>query len=197
MVGMAPEPAVYQERYRWSRRTTSVVAAGVLAILVAVEGDMPLLPILILLIAGVLALLWGAAARRVAVRVDARGVTLGGSPLRYRGTTTTVAWADITNVLLWQQILPPSTLVSYLGLERRPAATLDTSSNKGRPELADARGLTPDIPEDVIAASRPISGWRLDRRGLARAVARFAPEVWVLDCDTGHRVTAGADIPEF
>ncbi len=108
MVVMAREAAVYEERYRWSRRTASVVAAGVLAVLVAVGVEIPLLPTLILLAAGVLALLWGAVSRRVAVRVDARGVTLGGSPLRYRSTTLLVPWADITNVLLWQHLLPPA-----------------------------------------------------------------------------------------
>jgi hypothetical protein len=172
----------------------SVVAAGVLAILVAIRVDMPLPAALTLLIAGVLALLWGAASRRVAVRVDARGVTLGGSRLHYRGTTTMVPWAEITSILLWQQILPPSNLVTYLGLERRPAPTTSTSSNTGRCELADGRVVTPDVPEEVVAASRPISGWQLDRRGLARAVAGFAPEVWVLDCDTGQRVTADMDV---
>lgn len=36
MVVMAPKAAVYQERYLWSRRTASVVAAGVLAVLVGI-----------------------------------------------------------------------------------------------------------------------------------------------------------------
>jgi hypothetical protein len=188
MVAMAAQAAVYQEHYQWSRRTMSVVAAGVLAVLVAVGVAMPLLPTLLLLAAGVGALLWGAAARRVAVRVDARGVTLGGSPLRYRGTTMTVSWPDITNVLLWQQLLPPGTLVPHLGLERRQAATVSQGAvSRGQ---STAAGLGPEIPADVLAASRQVIGWRLDRRGLARAVARFAPDVWVLDYDTGQPVTA-------
>ncbi len=192
MVVMAREAAVYEERYRWSRRTASVVVAGVLAVLVAAGVDMPLLPTVILLAAGVLALLWGAVSRRVAVRVDARGVTLGGSPLRYRSTTVLVPWADITNVLLWQHLLPAGTLVSRLGLERRPAAAAAAPASHRRGQAA-AGGLAPDIPADVIAASRPVSGWRLDGRGRPRAVARFAPDVWVLDCDTGQRVTGDGD----
>lgn len=187
MVVMAREAAVYEERYRWSRRTVSVVAAGVVAVLVAVGVAMPLLPALMLLVAGVLALLWGAVSRRVAVRVDARGVTLGGSPLRYRATTLQVPWADITNVLLWQHLLPAGTLVLHLGLQRQQAAAKAGPAARRGP--AAAGGLAPDIPAGVIAASRPVSGWRLDRRGLARAVAAFAPDVWVLDCDTGQRVT--------
>jgi hypothetical protein len=59
MVVMAREAAVYEEHYRWSRRTASVVTAGVLAVLVAVGVAMPLLLTLILLAAGVPALLWG------------------------------------------------------------------------------------------------------------------------------------------
>jgi hypothetical protein len=194
MVVMAREVAVYEERYRWSRRTASVVAAGVLAVLVAVGVAMPLLPALILLAAGVPALLWGAASRRVAVRVDARGVTLGGSPLRYRSTTLLVPWADITNVLLWQHLLPAGTLVPRLGLECRPAAAATQSAARRHGPTATG-GLTPDLPADVIAASRPVSGWRLDRRGLASAVARFAPDVRVLDCDTGQRVTGDGELP--
>jgi hypothetical protein len=38
-------------------------------------------------------------------------------------------------------------------------------------------------------------GWRLDRRELASAVAGFAPDVWVLDCDTGRRVTGDGHPP--
>lgn len=197
MVGMAQEARVYEERYRWSRRTMSVVAAGVLAVLVAVGVAMPLLPTLLLLAIGGLALLWGAASRRVAVRVDAHGITLGGPPLRYRGTTMFVPWADITNVLLWEQLLPPGALVAYLGLQRRSSATAGqspasrepTTSHKPAASHEPAAGLGPDIPADVLAASRQVSGWPLDRRGLARAVAGFAPEVWVLDYDTGQRVT--------
>lgn len=182
MVGMTPEAGVYQERYQLSRRSMSVVAAGVLAVLAAVGVAMPLLPTLVLLAAGALALLWGAASRRVAVRVDEHGVTLRGSPRRYRGTT--IPWADITNILLWGQLLPAGALVQYLGLERGPAATA------ARPEATDRpAGLGPDIPAAVMAASLPVTGWRLDRRGLARAVAGFAPDVWVLDYDTGQRVT--------
>jgi hypothetical protein len=194
MVVMAREVAVYEERYRWSRRTASVVAAGVLTVLVAVGVAMPLLPALIVLAAGVPALLWGAASRRVAVRVDARGVTLGGSPLRYRSTTLLVPWADITNVLLWQHLLPAGTLVPRLGLECRPAAAATQSAARRHGPTATG-GLTPDLPADVLAASRPVSGWRLDRRGLASAVARFAPDVRVLDCDTGQRVTGDGELP--
>jgi uncharacterized protein YqgC (DUF456 family) len=95
---MAPKAAVYQERYQWSRRTASVVAAGVLAVLTGIGVAMPLLPTLLLLAAGVLALLWGAA-----------------TPARWSST-----WA-----------------------------------------------------------------WNV--------VAAFAPDVWVLDCDTGQRVTGDSD----
>jgi hypothetical protein len=90
------------------------------AVLVAVGVAMPLLPTLLLLAIGGLALLWGAASRRVAVRVDAHGITLGGSPLRYRGTTMLVPWTDITNVLLWEQTGPSSRSI-------RPPGSVTTS----------------------------------------------------------------------
>jgi hypothetical protein len=52
MVAMASQAAIYQERYQWSRRTMSVVAAGVLAVLVSLGVALPLLPTLLLLAAG-------------------------------------------------------------------------------------------------------------------------------------------------
>jgi len=40
------------------------------------------------------------ATRRVALRVDASGVTLGGSPGRYVATTVLILWADIREIVL-------------------------------------------------------------------------------------------------
>src|SRR6266851_10133880 len=43
---------------------------------------------------------------RVAFRVDASGVTLGGMPPRYRAQTRLIPWADIEKIILWKQQLP-------------------------------------------------------------------------------------------
>lgn len=161
---MDPGPEPYQERFGWDRRIWSVASCGALAILVAIGVAMPLLPTIAVFGGGLLAVLWSLLHRRVALRVDAAGVTLGGSPLRYRVRTTVVPWPDIVAVVLWQWILPSGALVPQLGVRRRQDET---------PQLT----------------TRAVSGFRLDRRALARAVAEYAPHVLVLDSDTGREIT--------
>ncbi len=210
---MAAATSVYVERYAWSRRTTSIVVGGAVLISAAIGLQREWLPTIALFAAGGLILVWGAAQYRVALRVDARGVTLGGSPLHYQATTAVVPWADIASVVLWRQVLPTGVLMPYLGLKRRPgAAELPAASpSHTRPVLPQGRrprvpdipgpdsrsrgshrpeGLAPDIALDVLMASRAVDRWRLDRRALARAVAGFAPDVRVLDADTGRQITA-------
>ncbi|NNH69805.1 hypothetical protein HLB23_07985 [Nocardia uniformis] len=41
--------------------------------------------------------------------------------------------------------------------------------------------LIPHVPPTVVAASRPISGWKLDRERLAAAVRHYAPHVAIVD----------------
>lgn len=192
MVEVGSASGVYEERYAWSRRTTSVVIGGVLAVAVSAGVAMPLLPAMVLFGAGLLAVAWGLLSRRVALRVDAAGVTLGGSPLRYRGTTVLVAWTDIMTVVLWQQVRLDGALVQYLGLQRRPgtAPLPEPARRRGRDTAA---GLAPALPAEVIMASRAVTGWRLNRRDLARAVAGFAPETRVLDHDTGQVIPGNRD----
>jgi hypothetical protein len=191
-VGTVTEPDVYEERYAWNRRTKSVVIGGVVAVAASIGVAMPLVPTIVLFGGGLLAVLWGLLRRRIALRVDAAGVTLGGSPLRYRATTAVVPWADIVTVVLWRQVLAAGPLMPHLGLQRRPGAA-PLAVPAGRPGPAAAGGLVPDIPTDVLAASRAVDGWRLNRRGLARAVTGFAPGVWVLDHDTGQVVTGDGE----
>lgn len=185
---MATQPGAYVERYLWNRRTKLVVIGGALSVAVSAGVAMPLLPTVVLFAGGVLVVLWGVLGRRVAFRVDADGVTLGGSPMRYRATTTVFPWADIVALVLWQQVLPTGSLMPYLGLQRRPGA-VPPAGFPGRRGGAVPAGLVPDLPADVLMSGRAVDGWRLDRRRLARAVARFAPDAWVLDHDSGHVVT--------
>lgn len=185
---MPTQPTAYVERYLWNRRTKSLVIGGALSVAVSVGVAMPLVPTIVLFGGGMLVVLWGVLGRRVALRVDADGVTLGGSPMRYRATTTVVPWADIVAVVLWQQVLPAGTLMPYLGLQRRPGAA-PLAGPPGRRGGTVPAGLVPDLPADVLMSGRAVNGWRLDRRGLARAVAVFAPDAWVLDHDSGRVVT--------
>ena len=160
---MDPEP--YQVRYEWDRRIWTVVCAAAAVILVTINLPMPLLPTIVLIGGGLLAVLGCLLYRRVALRVDAAGITLGGAPLRYRIAATVVPWPDIEAVELWQRILPSGALVPQLGVRRRQDET---------PQLT----------------THAISSFQLDRRALARAVAGYAPHVPVLDADTGREITA-------
>jgi hypothetical protein len=160
---MDPEP--YQVRYAWDRRIWTVVCCAAAIILIVIDLPMPLLPTIALLGAGLLAVLGCLLYRRVALRVDAAGVTLGGPPLRYRAAATMVPWPDIEAVELWQRILPSGALVPQLGVRRRQDET---------PQLT----------------TQAVTGFQLDRRALARAVAGYAPHVPLLDADTGREITA-------
>jgi hypothetical protein len=188
VVSELTDPGRYQERYAWTRRTGSVAIAGALAVAVSVGVTLPQLPTIVLLGAGILAVIWVALHRRVAFRADATGITFGAAPLRYRATSAHVPWSDIASVVLWQQVQRSGSLVSHVGIERRPGAPALAALARSSPVAGTQGGLVPDIPGDVLTASRPVSGWRLDRRGLARAVTSFAPDVAVIDFDTGQLI---------
>lgn len=183
---MRARTGVYEERYAWTRRTASVVISGAVAAAVSIGVAMPLVPTIVFFFGGLLVVLWGLLLRRVAFRADAAGLTMGGSPWRYRATTAWVPWSDIVAVVLWHQVLPAGTLMPYVGLQRRPGAAPLAAPNRE----PGAGGLVPDLPADILMSSRAVHGWQLDRRALARAVAAFAPDIWVLDHDTGQVVTA-------
>ena len=159
---MDPEP--YQVRYEWDRRIWTVVCCAAAVALIAINLPMPLLPAIALIGGGLLVVLGCLLYRRVALRVDAAGITLGGPPLRHQTAATVVPWPDIEAVELWQRILPSGALVPQLGVRRRQDET---------PQLT-----TPAV-----------SSFRLDRRALVRAVAQYAPHIAVLDADTGREIT--------
>jgi hypothetical protein len=160
---MDPEP--YQVRYDWDRRIWTVICCAAVAVLIAINLPMPLLSTIVLIGGGLLVVAGCLLYRRVALRVDAAGVTLGGAPMRYRTAPTVVPWPDIEAVELWQRILPSGALVPQLGVRRRQDET---------PQLT----------------THAVTGFQLDRHALARAVAGYAPHVPVLDADTGREITA-------
>ncbi|RJL31392.1 hypothetical protein [Bailinhaonella thermotolerans] len=169
----------YEEHYRFTRPavvTLALVAALFLLVTFAVTLALGIAVLLLLAIPGA-PLLVAMATRRVALRVDATGVTLGSSTLRPR--TAAVPWPEIHAIVLWQNELPVGPRFSRIGLWRAD----------GLPPLPKPRGvrvatrLAPDVPADIVNASRPVSGWRLDRHRLEVAVATFAPEVPVIESD--------------
>ncbi|WP_280258118.1 hypothetical protein [Nocardia wallacei] len=113
--------------------------------------------------------------RKVALRVDSDGVTLGGRAFwRHHATTVTVPWPEITGIVVYHQWLPHGARLSYLGIQRHP----DHSGPPSRPQAEEAQD--PGLGDvGTIDIARPITGWRLDRDQLTTVVHHHAPHVIV------------------
>jgi hypothetical protein len=142
---------------------------------------------------GALVFIASIATRRVALRVDASGVTLGGSPGRYGATTVLIPWADIREIVLWRQPMPYGRSVRYVGVARRKGTRPLAGRRGQRAAKATARALTPGVSGDTLLASRAVNLWHLDTQRMAAAVAHFAPGVRVIDQDTGQVTGPPAD----
>ncbi|MFJ8308921.1 MULTISPECIES: hypothetical protein [unclassified Streptomyces] len=117
--------------------------------------------------------------RLVAFRIDERGVTLGGAPLRYKAHTVFVPWADITALALWQ-LHSAGTTLDHVGVQRRAGASPLPGPNDGRLTPERAAKLAPHVDYEVMMASRAITFWKLDPARLQAAVDAFAPNVPVV-----------------
>jgi hypothetical protein len=181
--GMPSEPFVYEARYGWNRRTGLVIIGGLAftVLAVALPGMSLAMRIFVSVFfgGGALFLLGVICTRRVAFRVDASGVTLGGMPPRYRAQTRLIPWADIEKIILWKQQLPVAPL-PYVGLMRRKDAAPLASPRARRVGEITARAFAPQVSGDTLMSSRAINGWRLDTDRLIAAVAHFAPGVPVV-----------------
>jgi hypothetical protein len=177
--GVENDPFAYEARYGLGGRTGLVIAV---ALVFAVCGIvLPLSPgmriaDIALFGGGGLLMLGVAASRRVAFRVDATGVTLGGTPPRYRSGTRVVPWTEIERIVLWRQHLPHGASMRYVGLVRRAGAAPLAGPKAHAVAGVTARALTP-VSGDILMASRAVTGWRLDEGHLAAAVGHFAPGV--------------------
>ena len=118
--------------------------------------------------------------------MDASGVTLGGSPGRYRSTTCLIPWSDIKEIVLWRQPMPYGRSMRYVGVARRKGAHPLAGRRGQRAGKVTARALTPGVSGDTLLASCAMNLWRLDAHRMAAAVAHFAPGVRVIDQDTGQ-----------
>ena len=194
--GMPGEPGVYVARYGWNRRSGSLIMGAAVFVLLALTVAMSLALRVVTLVffgGGALVFLASIATRRVALRVDASGVTLGGSPGRYGATTVLIPWADIREIVLWRQPMPHSRSMRYVGVTRRKGTRPLAGRRGQRAAKATARALTAGVSGDTLLASRAVNLWRLDTHRLAAAVAHFAPGVRVIDQDTGQVTGPPAD----
>src|SRR5580693_172824 len=133
MSRVSPEPGVYVARYGWNGRSGGLIIGAAVFVLIALTVPMSLalrVVTLVLFGGGALVFIASIATRRVALRVDASGVTLGGSPGRYRSTTRLIPWAEIKEIVLWRQPMPYGRSMRYVGVARR----------KGTRPLAGRRG---------------------------------------------------------
>jgi hypothetical protein len=181
--GVTGEPGVYVARYGWNRRSGSLIIGAAVFVLLALTVPMSLALRVVTLVffgGGALVFIASIATRRVALRVDASGVTLGGSPGRYGATTV-------------RQPMPYGRSMRYVGVARRKGTRPLAGRRGQRAAKAAARALTPGVSGDTLLASRAVNLWHLDTHRMAAAVAHFAPGVRVIDQDTGQVAGPPAD----
>ena len=124
---------------------------------------------------------WAWLSRRVALAVTADGITLGQLPPWPASHTARVSWTDIEGVVLWQQGRWWRA-VRYVGVLRRPGAPPLPGSARSPALRALNMAVVPaNLPEDLVADSRPISFWRLDKARFTAAVQQFRPDLPVVD----------------
>jgi hypothetical protein len=121
--------------------------------------------------------------RRVALRVDAIGLTMGMTPPWSATRTAFIPWSDLTQIVLWRQQAGPNG-IHYIGVQRHEGAPPLPGSIRN-PTL---RALIPvfvpaHVPVQVAYDSRQINGWRLDQKRLAAAVAHLAPQVEIVNLE--------------
>jgi hypothetical protein len=92
------------------------------------------------------------ATRLVALRVDALGLTVGGSPLKYAATTEVVPWPQLRAIRLTRDSTPPH-------------VTVVTADRKGK----------------AGALSKPVKNWHLDVAQLGTTLRAVAPAVALTD----------------
>ncbi|WP_306360534.1 hypothetical protein [Nocardia sp. CC227C] len=114
--------------------------------------------------------------RRIALRVDHTGITLGESPiLGDRQGAVSVPWTQVTSVAVVTE--PGRYPLTYICLTTRDrSSTLPNPPGSWRDGVHDFRTPLPGL----LSASRRIIGWEVNRTRLEQAVQHNAPEVDVL-----------------
>lgn len=116
----------------------------------------------------------------VAFRANREDITLGNPPVGVQRPELHVPWASIAEVVLFRQDAGAATM-PYVGLRLRPGApAVDTGIDRDGRVWQGVRRLVPHVPEDVLAHSRAINGWRLDEQRLAQALDVHAPHVRIV-----------------
>ena len=114
---MLHEALVYEERYHWTRTSISALTVCCVLVLCGIAVPLPLpLRVVIIAVCGYGAFLSVVvpASRKVALRIDASGITLGGSPLRYRHSPLTMHYCQTPSPTM-RRSSTSSTLARYVG----------------------------------------------------------------------------------
>jgi hypothetical protein len=172
----------YEARYGgWNRRSLRL---ALIALAFCAVAFLPAMPVwlrvtdLVFFGGGMLFLLVVSASRPEALRVDAAGITLCRSPLFRNSATQTKPWPVVGQVVLWRAFN-----MDYVGVQRAPGAPPLSGRFSGRRSQRVAE-LTSGLRPEVAVTGVPASTWVLDRERLVAAVARFAPQVRVVDLTT-------------
>lgn len=181
--GQAPAPPsaeVYEERARWTRYQQYLTALCLLGVLTFfLELELPLFVRVATITVFGVATVWSVivpVTRLVVVRVDAAGITLGGSPFRRRSTTRVIPWPEVKAVFLWHR--------PYLGVrlfvERTPDAPPLTPDGRGpadRQAVVVPAGAPYPWPNLKIGTGRGLQSVTFDEARFAAVIARHAPTV--------------------
>ncbi|MBV1852293.1 hypothetical protein [Catellatospora tritici] len=173
----------YLARYRFGLITLTVMALSVLAAAAGMLLDLPEDPTMLLIVVGItvpltLLALYGPLIllRRPALRVDETGILFGGRPPIQARTSAFVPWSGIGEIYLFRthHLLVVTTYIGLTGRDGQPAPL--------RSVLPESVARTFwHVPLEVVRASRPTYGYRLDRAAFTAAVAAYAPDVAVID----------------
>ena len=112
--------------------------------------------------------------RKVALRIDANGITLGGSPMRYKATTRVVQWCEVQRVFLWRR--RPG--VRYLAVERpadAPPLSPGGAGKADRPAFYLSRNPQVPTPTLKVGTTRGMQAFSVDDARLSNAIAHYAP----------------------
>lgn len=177
---MPSDPVFYEERYRWTRTSgTALAVCSVLVLLgVVATGTRFPVPLRVFLIAaggcGAFLSLVVPLSRKVALRVDASGITLGGNPLRYKATTRVVPWPEVQRVFLFERQMG----VRYLSVERPADAPPLSPGGAGTADrLPFYRSVYPQVPSPTlrVGTTRGMQAFSVDDARLSDAIGHYAP----------------------
>jgi hypothetical protein len=192
-----PDPGCYQERYRLTGSAALGLAASLLAIGLGILGHTTA-SVMIAIALGFLAALAPAgdvfrvARRVIAFRVDYAGITLGAVPGRLtprRDVAVFVPWGEVDQIVVYP---------AYPRGRGRYARTrcIGIRLRDGAPALSRGEEQAPGcpVPGVAAAATRRITGWRLDRERLAAVTAAVAPAIPILEADCGPSPGVGGPV---